>query len=192
MLFLPPFLLIYPLLLGPHILRIFRRCHVFGVWVTYKTGFWLDELDLLTPYTHPLFQSVLPSLHLPLCIFLPCIWVWVLCYDRRSVGQSFLEWSTLLGLTTRFLLLSDSCRFVDVGRSLSDERTGLSFIIAAGSGQRSHSRVLVPWDSPPYFTVSDSRLPFPSPPTTRRDTVEVFDPAPTRHPPLYLLLIHAV
>jgi hypothetical protein len=46
------------------------------------------------------------------------VWVWVLCYDRRSVGQSVLEWSTHLGLTTRFLLLSDSCVFVDVGRSL--------------------------------------------------------------------------
>jgi hypothetical protein len=31
-----------------------------------------------------------------------------------------------------------------------------------------------------YFTVSDSRLPFPSPPTTRRATVEVFDPASTQ------------
>jgi hypothetical protein len=35
-------------------------------------------------------------------------------------------------------------------------------------------------DSWPYFTVSDSRLPFSSPPTTRRVTVEVFDPASTR------------
>jgi hypothetical protein len=44
--------------------------------------------------------------------------VWVLCYDRRSVGQSALEKSTHLGLTTKFLLLSDSYGFVDVGRSL--------------------------------------------------------------------------
>jgi hypothetical protein len=63
--------------------------------------------------------------------------------------------------------------------ALSDERTGLSFIIAAGPSQRSHSRVRVPWDSRPYFTVSDSRLPFLSPPTTLRATVEVFDPAST-------------
>jgi hypothetical protein len=42
----------------------------------------------------------------------------VLRYDRRSVSQSVLEWSTHLGLMTRFLLLSDSCRFVDVGRFL--------------------------------------------------------------------------
>jgi hypothetical protein len=35
-----------------------------------------------------------------------------------SVGQSVLKWSTHLGLTKRSLLLSDSCRLVDVGRSL--------------------------------------------------------------------------
>jgi hypothetical protein len=44
--------------------------------------------------------------------------------------------------------------------ALSDVRTGLSFIIAPGPRQRSHSRVRVPRDSQPYFTVSDSRLPF--------------------------------
>jgi hypothetical protein len=60
---------------------------------------------------------------------------------------------------------------------LSDERTVLSFTIAAGPRQSSHSRIRVPWDSRPYFTVSYSRFPFSSPPTTRRVTVEVFDPA---------------
>jgi hypothetical protein len=64
--------------------------------------------------------------------------------------------------------------------ALSDERTGLSFTIAAESSQRNHSRVRVSWDSRPYFTVSDLRLPFSSPPTTRRVTVEIFDPASTR------------
>jgi hypothetical protein len=64
--------------------------------------------------------------------------------------------------------------------AVSDERTGLSFTIAAGPRQRSHSRVWVPWESWSYYTVSDSRLPFLSPPTTRRVTVEVFDPASTR------------
>jgi hypothetical protein len=42
--------------------------------------------------------------------------------------------------------------------ALSDERTGVSFTIAARPSQRSHSRVRVPFDSRPYFTVSDSRL----------------------------------
>jgi hypothetical protein len=66
--------------------------------------------------------------------------------------------------------------------ALSDERTGLSFEYAAGPRQHSHSRVRVPWESWPYFTVSDLRLPFSSPPTTRRVTVEVFDHASTRVP----------
>jgi hypothetical protein len=64
--------------------------------------------------------------------------------------------------------------------ALSVERMGLSFTVAAGPRQRSHSRVRVPWDSRPCVTVSDSRLPFSSPPTTRRATVEVFDPTSTR------------
>jgi hypothetical protein len=64
--------------------------------------------------------------------------------------------------------------------AVSDEKTGLPLTIAAGRRQRSHFRVLVPWDSLPYFTVSDSRLPFLSPPTTRKATVEVFEPASTR------------
>jgi hypothetical protein len=45
-----------------------------------------------------------------------------------------------------------------------DERAGLSFTIAAGPRQRSHSWVWVPRDSWPYFTVSDSRLPQPGGP----------------------------
>jgi hypothetical protein len=44
-----------------------------------------------------------------------------LCYDQWSVGQSILVSSTHLGLTTRFLLLSDSCEFVDVGRAQTRE-----------------------------------------------------------------------
>jgi hypothetical protein len=67
--------------------------------------------------------------------------------------------------------------------ALSDERMGLSFTIAAGPRQRSHSRVRVPWESRPYFTVSDLRLPFSSPPTTRRAMVEVSTPLPHRHGP---------
>jgi hypothetical protein len=57
---------------------------------------------------------------------------------------------------------------------------GLSFTIAAGPRQLIHSRIRVLWDSRPYFTLSDSRRPSLSPPTTRRATVEVFDPASTR------------
>jgi hypothetical protein len=64
--------------------------------------------------------------------------------------------------------------------ALSDERTGLSFTIAAGARQHRPSRVRVPWHSRPNFTVSNSRLPFSSPLTTHRATVEVFDPVSTR------------
>jgi hypothetical protein len=45
-----------------------------------------------------------------------------LYYDRRSVSQSVLEESTHLGLTTRSLLLSDSCGFVCMRHSLSMTR----------------------------------------------------------------------
>jgi hypothetical protein len=41
---------------------------------------------------------------------------------------------------------------------LSDERMGLSFTIAAGPRQRSHSRARVPRDFWPYFLVSDFRF----------------------------------
>jgi hypothetical protein len=61
--------------------------------------------------------------------------------------------------------------------ALSDERTGLSCVYAASPRQRSLSRARVPWISRLYFTVSVLILPFSSPPTTRRVTVEVFDPA---------------
>jgi hypothetical protein len=80
---------------------------------------------------------------------------------------------------TRYLLLFDSYGLV-LWDALSDERTGLSFVYVAGPCQRSLSGVRVPWDSRPYFTVSDFRLPVSSPPTTRRVTVEVFDPVSTR------------
>jgi hypothetical protein len=49
-------------------------------------------------------------------------------------------------------------------------------------GQRSRSRVRVPWDSRPHLTVSDSRLPFSSPPTTRGATLEVLTPPPHKIP----------
>jgi hypothetical protein len=41
---------------------------------------------------------------------------------------------------------------------------GLWFTTAAGPRQHSHSQIQVPRDSPPYFTVSDSRLPQPGGP----------------------------
>jgi hypothetical protein len=74
-----------------------------------------------------------------------------------------------LVLMTRYVLLFDSYGLVLWG-ALSDERMGLSLVYAAGPRQGSLSRVRVPWDSRPYFTVSVLRLAFSSPPTTRRDS----------------------
>jgi hypothetical protein len=74
-----------------------------------------------------------------------------------------------LGLMTRYLLLFDSYDLVFVGRPHWRD-DGSVFCIYCWPSPGS------PW---PYFTVSDLRLPFLSPPTTRRVTVEVFDPVST-------------
>jgi hypothetical protein len=92
--------------------------------------------------------------------------------DRQSA-------STLLGLRPDLYYCLTISGLLIWG-ALSDERTGLPFAIATGPRQRSLSRVQVPWDLRPYFTASHLRLPFWSPPTTRRVTLEVFDPASTR------------
>jgi hypothetical protein len=84
-----------------------------------------------------------------------------------------------LGLMTRFFYCLRFTALLLCG-ALSDERMGRSFVYAARPCQRSLSRVRVSWNSRPYFTVSDSRLPFSLPFTTRRVTVEVFNPASTR------------
>jgi hypothetical protein len=104
-----------------------------------------------------------------------------------------------LGPKTRFLFLLVAGLFT--WGALSEERTGLSFTVAADSRQRSHSHFRVPRVSWPHFTVSHSRLPqpggpgpliyipqekgdpvilFSSSPTTRRATVEVFKHASTQ------------
>jgi hypothetical protein len=56
------------------------------------------------------------------------------------------------GLMTRFLLPYGIRRTVAgllIWGALSDERMGLSFTLASGPSQRSHSRVRVPWDLRP-------------------------------------------
>jgi hypothetical protein len=45
-------------------------------------------------------------------------WVWLLWYNRWSVGQSVSAWSTHLGLTTRYLLVFDNYGPVFMGRSI--------------------------------------------------------------------------
>jgi hypothetical protein len=97
-------------------------------------------------------------------------------------GQSTsLSWNkkTIWGLRPDFYYCQTVVCLLFWG-ALSDERTDLSFTISADPRQRSHSWITVPWDSRPYFTVSDSRHPFSSPHTTSRVTVEVFDHASSR------------
>jgi hypothetical protein len=105
------------------------------------------------------------------------------CHSQSHIttdGQSVsLGVEPYLGLMTRYLLLFDSYGLVFCGAP-SLTRRRVCFLYDAGPCQRSLSLVRVPWDSRPYFTASDLRLPFSSSPTTRRVTVEVFDPASTR------------
>jgi hypothetical protein len=75
---------------------------------------------------------------------------------------------------------ADSYGLVLCGAPSLTRRRVCLFLYAAGPCQRSLSLVRAPLNSRPYFTGSDLRLPFSSPPTTRRVTMEVFDPASTR------------
>jgi hypothetical protein len=84
-----------------------------------------------------------------------------------------------LGLMTRYLLLFDSYGLVLWGGP-SLTRVGICLLYVAGTCHRSLSLVRVPRDSQPYFTVSDLRVLFSSPPTILRVTMEVFDSASTR------------
>jgi hypothetical protein len=68
----------------------------------------------------------------------------------QSQSHITTDGQTVMGLMTRYLLLFYSYGLVFVD-AISDERTGLSFVHAAGPCQRSLSRVRVPWDSRPYF-----------------------------------------
>jgi hypothetical protein len=63
--------------------------------------------------------------------------------------------------------------------ALSDERPGLVVCNCCWLSPAQPFSVRVPWDSRPYFTVSDSGFPFLSPPTTRRPRVEIFSRAST-------------
>jgi hypothetical protein len=63
--------------------------------------------------------------------------------DDQSVSVSWNE-APIRGFTTRFLLLTVAGLLM--WGVLSNERTGLSFAIAAGPRQRSHSRVRIPWN----------------------------------------------
>jgi hypothetical protein len=99
--------------------------------------------------------------------------------DWRSINQKFLMSSHIWGSWPDIYYTSTVTVLFFWG-ALYDERTGLSFVYAADPRQHSLYRVGVPWDSWPYFIASDLRLPFSSPPTTRRATV-VFGTLPYNH-----------
>jgi hypothetical protein len=94
----------------------------------------------------------------------------------KSKSKSHCNWRSV---NQYVLLFFGSYGLVFVGRPLWRE-DGSVFCICCLPSPGSLSRVRVPWDSWPYFTVSDLGLPFSLPPTIRRVTVEVFDPASTR------------
>jgi hypothetical protein len=132
---------------------------------------------------------VLTFLGWPVFINVFCLWVESESYVMTDGQLASLSWNK----APIWGLRPDLCYYMTVAGllmwgALSDERTGLSFAIATGPHQRSNSWVRVPWDSRPYFTVPDSRLPFSSPPTTRRVTVEIFVPASTRDTCLWVTL----
>jgi hypothetical protein len=174
---------------------------MYGACVTNNRGFWIWWLDLLAlPYnyrytlnsfsttsgwwiSHVVWLSdwSLVSRILDLELYSP--WTESESYVTTDGESASLSWNKapIWGLRPDFYYCQTFVGLLTWG-ALSDERTDLSFTIAAGPRQYSHYRIRVPWDSRPYFTVSDSKLPFSSPPTARRDTVEVFDPASTRDP----------
>jgi hypothetical protein len=122
--------------------------------------------------------------------------------DGQSVSLSWCQ-APIWGPRPDFCYLKTVAGFLIWG-ALSDERTGLSFTIAAGRHQRSHSVVRVPRDSQPYLLsqIRDSsnmggQVPVFVSPTNRvaqlysqalcsifvaSYEVEVFEPASTRGP----------
>jgi hypothetical protein len=94
-----------------------------------------------------------------------------LCYGRRSVGQSVLVPSLHLGPKTRFLLLSDSCGFVDVGRLLCREDGSVVYNCCWSSPAQSFS---VP-SSMELMTIFYG-LRFETPPTWRARSLYLYPP----------------
>jgi hypothetical protein len=94
-----------------------------------------------------------------------------LYYDRQSVGQSVLVSSTHLGPTTRFLLLSDSCMFVNMGRSLWRENGSAVYGCCWSSPAQSYL-----WPSPVGFVTIFYSLRFETPPTWRARSPYLYPP----------------
>jgi hypothetical protein len=132
------------------------------------------ELPWTTSVSRKHTNSILTS---PLTSSELWVWVWVWVMLRPTVSRPVcLEVKHQTVAYDQIFITVRQLRVCWCGALSLTRAGGLSFTIAAGLRRLSHSRVRVPWDSRSYFTVSDSRLPFSSPPTTRRATVEVSDP----------------
>jgi hypothetical protein len=102
--------------------------------------------------------------------FIVWVWVWV---NGQSASPSWNK-APIRGFWPYFYHCQTVAGLL-VWSAFSDERTDVSITVAAGPRQR------VSWDSWPYFTVSESKLPFLSPPMTRMATMEVSGPTSTRN-----------
>jgi hypothetical protein len=117
-------------------------------------------------------------------------------YDQIfiSVKQLRLCWCGALSLTRgricRLQLLLALASAVIFGSESSGTRDHMLLSQIRDFPFRRLLRLRVQWDSWPYVTVSDSRLPFSSPPTTLRVSVEVFEPASIRDWKLYFMCVY--
>jgi hypothetical protein len=98
--------------------------------------------------------------------------------DRQPASLSWNK-APIWGLRPDLYYSCDSYGLVLVGHPLWRE-VGSVFCMCCGPLPAQFSRVQFPWDLRPHFTVSDLRLPFSSPPTTRRVTVEVMPAVPSQ------------
>jgi hypothetical protein len=89
------------------------------------------------------------------------IWVWVWVMLRPTLSRPVcLGIKHPSGTYDQIFITVRQLRVYWCGALSLNERTGLSFTIAAGPRQSSHSRVRVPWDSRPYFYYKQWSSPF--------------------------------
>jgi hypothetical protein len=174
-------------LFGKHCIAIFRVSIFCGLWSSYiglaVAGGW-DEKSWLNTLLSPNKGCKHKSES-------------KLCYDRRSVGQSILVSGSHLGPKTRFLLLSDSCGFVDMGYPLWRKDESVVYNCCCPSPAQSFlgpspaclrfktlptRRTRSPYLYPPGTGWPSYNplhwVPFSSPSATRRAMVEVSTPPP--------------